>query len=79
MENKIAEIREDFRKKLDVIFESIGALGRETTDKILANGGTHEDILTITQDYIDRGMLWTDEFLDAFKVTMSELTGIEEA
>lgn len=79
MEEKIIEIRENFRKELDKIYESISALGRETTDKIIACGGTHKDILNITQDYIDRGVLWVDEFMSAFKITKPELQAMGEA
>ena len=79
MDERINEIRDNFRKKLDKIYEAISALGRETTDKIIACGGTHEDVLNITQDYLDRGILWCDDFMEAFKVTMSEIQTMVEA
>ena len=78
MNEKITEIRENFRKELDKIYESISALGRETTDKMILCGGTHEDILDITQDYIDRGVMWVDEFMTAFKITKPELQAMGE-
>lgn len=79
MENKkIAEIKENFKEKLDAIYESILALGRETTDDILAYGGTNEDIKEITKIYIDRGLIWVDEFMDAFKISEPELKALEE-
>lgn len=77
-ENIIAEIRDNFKKELDKIYESITILGRETTDKIIECGGTQEDIHEVVNDYIDRGILWIDEFLEAFKITEPELRELGE-